>query len=65
MDKNHVYTAEEIHKCIDGYILQNSIWDEFNKNPMFFVKSACPVDKTSTEFTFTNGQRFKVTVEEL
>ena len=29
MDKNHVYTAEEIHKCIDGYILQNSIWDEF------------------------------------
>ena len=54
MDKNYVYTAEEIHKCIDGYILQNSIWDEFNKNPMFFVKSACPVDKTSTEFVFTN-----------
>ena len=66
VDKNHVYTAEEIFGCIVSFIMNNSLWNELNEKPtLFLLKDIKSVSKTSTVITCFHGEQFKITVEKV
>lgn len=59
-------TPEELRGLIESYLMQNSLWNESNNQPIFLLKGITEDNEhNATILTFINGQRFKLSVEQL
>lgn len=67
MSETNFLTPEELRGLIESYLMQNSLWNESNNQPIFLLKDL-QYDKTRTDsviLIFTNGQKFELSIREL
>ena len=66
VDKNYQYDARDLRGLLETYLIRNSLWNESNKQPIFLLKDIKEdSEHDATILTFINGQRFKLSVEQL
>lgn len=66
VDKNYQYDARDLRGLLETYLIWNSLWNESNKQPIFLLKDIEEdSEHDATILTFINGQRFKLSVEQL